>query len=508
MTQLATEMSRELRSIPGVENVGAHVGRAITGDQVVDVNSSEIWVSIASDAPYAETLDRVEAAAGALPTGVEGDVVSYSTQKLRDVGAVAEGENAVRGDGLDLLTGSDKPLVVRVYGHDTEVLRAEAEKVRRLVAGVDGVVAPRVEVAPAQPSLEIEVDLARAQRLGIKPGDVRRAESTLLQGIHVGSVFEDQKVFDVVVQGRPEMRENVESVRDLLIDRPGGGHVRLGEVADVREVSTPIAIQRDAVARRIDVEAGVSGRALGTVADDIRARLADVAFPLEYHAEVLEETAGAEIGVARMIAFAIAAVIAAFLLLQAAFRSWRLAIAASLALPVALAGGVLAALVSGAELSLGSLLGLLALFALAVRTVVLLIRHLDDADRARGGTLRREAVVSGARARLGPVLASATALAALMLPIVVVGAAPGLEIVQPMAVVILGGLVTATFLTLFVMPAVYLRFGAATQDPDPNARIVRQWPGVEPAPDAPVHDEGNGAAVAPRVPAEDGEPNR
>ena len=181
-----------------------------------------------------------------------------------------------------------------------------------------------------QPTVEIEVDLGRAQREAIKPGDVRRAEAVLLQGIQVGSVFEEQKVFDVVVQGVPETRRSVASVRNLLIDTPDGDHVRLREVADVRVSQTPIAIQREAVSRYLDIEADVSGRSLDTVASDVEDRLADVSFPLEYHAEVLQSTTGEEINGGRMLAFAGAAAIAIFLLLQAAFRSWRLAVLAFL----------------------------------------------------------------------------------------------------------------------------------------------------------------------------------
>jgi hypothetical protein len=144
---------------------------------------------------------------------------------------------------------------------------------------------------------------------------------------------------------------------------------------------------------------------VGAVAKDIRERLADVAFPLEYHAEVLEETAGGELGVVRVTAIAVGAAIAGFLLLQAAFGSWRLAIAACLALPVALVGGLLAALMLEGELSLGSLLGLLALFALAVRIAVLLVARTRDAEP--GAEARLEAVVRAARERLGPVLATA-----------------------------------------------------------------------------------------------------
>ncbi|MDQ3856915.1 MAG: efflux RND transporter permease subunit [Actinomycetota bacterium] len=481
MTEIATEVSRELRSLPGVENVGAHVGRAVTGDQIVDVNSSEVWVSVESDAEYDATLASIKDVVRRVP-GVERDVVTYSTQRIRDVGALEEGENPVRGNQLDVLTGSERPLVVRVYGQDLGVLRREANKVRQIMSEVDGVVDPRVDLPATQPTLEIEVDLDKARRHGIKPGDVRRAEATLLQGIQVGSVFKEQKVFDVVVQGVPELRTGLASVRNLLIDQPGGGHVRLGDVADVRAGRSPTIIERDAVSRRLDVEANVSGRSLGTVAGELEDRLADISFPLEYHAEVLQETAAAEMGATRILAFAIAAVLAVFLLLQAAFQSWRLALLASLTLPVALVGGLLAALVSGAELSLGPLVGLLALLGIAVRNAVLAIRDFQPLERDEGEPFAARLVGRATGGRLVPTLASAFAVAVVALPFVALGSRPGLEIVHPMAVVVLGGLVTSTFLALFVLPALYLRFAAAQPVPRSEGELIPYSIDGEPEP--------------------------
>jgi Cu/Ag efflux pump CusA len=339
-------------------------------------------------------------------------------------------------------------------------------------------------VPPTQPTLQIEVDLDKARRHGIKPGDVRRAEATLLQGIQVGSVFQDQKVFDVVVQGVPQTRASVSAVRNLLLDKPGGGHVRLGQVADVRVAQAPTMIRRDAVSRRIDVEANVSGRGLDAVSRDVGARLARVGFPLEYHAEVLEQTTAQEIGTPTMLAFALGCAVAILLLLQAAFRSWRLAALAFLTLPVALVGGVLAALIAGAELSLGSLIGFLALFGIAARNGLLLVRRyqrLEGEARAAGPDLVRR----GARERLAPILTTATGLAVVALPFVVLGSRPGLEVVHPMAVVILGGLVTSTFLALFVLPALYVRFGAgARPQPADEDELLERWLGAEPAPAA------------------------
>ncbi len=497
MTEIATAVSRELRSIPGVGNVGAHVGRAVTGDQIVDVNSSEIWASVESDADYDATLAAIKDVVRRADV-VDRDVVTYSAQKIRDVGALNEGHNPVRSDELDVLTGTDKPLVVRLYGQNLDVLRREADKVRQAMSEVDGVVAPRVTLPGSQPTLEIEVDLDKAQRHGIKPGDVRRAGATLLQGLQVGSVFQEQKVFDVVVQGVPETRRSPADVRNLLIDKPGGGHVRLGDVADVRIARTPTVIQREAVSRRIDVVADVSGRSADSVAADVEARLAGMNFPLEYHAEVLQKTTPDEIGATRMLAVAIAAAIAMFLLLQAAFRSWRLALLAFLTLPVALLGGVLAALIIGPELSLGAAIGLLALLALAARNGVMLIHRLQDLRQNGGEAFGRALVERAGRERLPAVLTTAAAMSLVALPFVILGSRPGFEVVHPMAVVILGGLVSSTFLGLFVLPALYLRFGAGAQ-PDlvPEEGLLFRWAYTEPEPEPAAAPADAGLTLVP-----------
>jgi Cu/Ag efflux pump CusA len=471
MVDITTEMSRELQDIPGVANVGAHVGRAVTGDRIANVSSSDIWVSIDPDADYEATLAAIESAAEG-NQNVRSEVVTASAEDLRAVGALNRGENLVRSNDLDLLTGVDKPLVVRVFGQNQEELARQAERVRKLVARVDGVVTPEVRSPAVQPTVEIEVDLDRAQSFGITPGAVRRAEATLLQGIQVGMIFQEQKVFDVIVQGVPSTRESVEAVSNLLIDRPDGGHVTLGQVADVRVTDIPSVIQRDAVSRRLDVVADIDGRSLSDITADIESRLSDVAFPLEYHAEVLDEGTASEIGTGRVIGFAIGAVIAAYLLLQAAFRSWRLAALLTVTAPLGLVGGLLVALADGAELSLGSLLGLLAVFGFAIRAGTVLVSDLQS-RRPADSESRADLVRSAAAERFVPVVTSASALAALMLPFAVLGSRPGLELLHPMALVTLGGLATTVLVTLFVIPGLYVHLAS-----DAEQGITEDWEDV------------------------------
>jgi CzcA family heavy metal efflux pump len=447
MSRIVAQAGNELRSLPGVQDVGAHVGRALTSDEVVGVNSSELWVTIRPDADYDQTLAEVREVVGGYP-GLASDVELYPEQRIREV-----------------RTGVDQDLVVRLYGQDLSVLRTKADEVQRAIRGIGGVVDPRVDQDIQEPTVQVKVNLAAAQRYGIKPGDVRRAAATLLSGVGVGSLFEEQKVFDVVVWGVPEIRQSVTGIRELLVDTPGGGHVRLGDVADVRVVSAPTVIRRDSVARVVDVAFDVQGRDVDAVMNDVEQAVQGVQFPLEYHAELLGQLAEGRSAGQRALGFAVAAAIGILLLLQAAFRSWRLAAVLFLTLPVAVAGGALAALVGARTLSLAAVLGFLLVLGIAVRGSILLVRHYRELELADADADRSDVVLRGSREKFAPLLLTAVATGLALAPVVVLGNEPGLEVIRQVAVVVLGGLVSSTVYTLFVLPSLYLRF-ATTPEPD------------------------------------------
>lgn len=439
-TDAVAGLTDELSGVQGVEAVAAHVGRAITGDQIADVNTARIWVRLSADADYDDAMGAIRDTAGGL-SGYTHDVVSYSSQRLREIGAVVQG-TAVSGSTLDVLTGSAHPLTVRIYGEDLSAMLTKADEVQQALSGVDGIVDPRV-IAPAmEKAVEITVDLDKAAVHGIKPGDVRRAEATLVQGIQVGSIFEGQKVFDVIVQGTPATRASVDAVANLLIEKPAGGSIRLSEVADIRTVDVPERIDRDAVARRVDVVADLDGLDPAGAAAAAQEAVDAVVFPLEHHAEVLTSSTADELNLVGVIGFALAAALATFLILQAAVQSWRQGALASLSLVAALAGGVLVALVIGG--SLGAWAGVLVLVGLAARNTLLYVEHI----RAGAEPPRAD----GAR-HLSEVLVTAIAVALLVLPAAVMGPVAGMELVQPLALVVLGGLVTATAVAL-LLPAV------------------------------------------------------
>jgi len=216
----------------------------------------------------------------------------------------------------------------------------------------------------------------------------------------------------------------------------------------------------------VDVTANVSGRSIGSVTGDVKDELSQVEFPLEYHAELLSDFSHQQDSQRRLMGFAIAAGIGIFLLLQAAFGSWRLAIISFLVLPVALVGGAVAAWLDGSTVTLATVAGLLAVLALTLRNVVLLLgryRRLRTHDRVPLGL---DLATRGAREVMVPVVMTAVTVAIVLLPAIVFGDISGQEIIEPMAWVIVGGLITSTLVSLFVLPALYLRFGPR-QEPEP-----------------------------------------
>src|SRR5207247_217440 len=265
------------------------------------------------------------------------------------------------------------------------------------------------EVHGARAQVDIEVNLAKAHHYGLKPGDVRRAASTLVAGIEAGSLFEEQKVFQVVVWGTPQTRYSLSSIRDLLIDTPDGGQVRLGDIADVRVVPTPNLIQHETVSRRIDVGLNVRGRDPNAVVSDIQQRLSAIKFPLEYRSAVLGAYQAGQADQRNLLLFGIAAAIGIFLLLQAAFGSWRLATLAFFTVPSALLGGVLAAFATGGVISMGSLVGFFTVFGVAARNGIMLINHCQHLEREEGEPFGLGLVLRGARERLAPILMTALA---------------------------------------------------------------------------------------------------
>jgi len=436
-----TQASRELRAIPGVRNFGSHIGQALLAEELNGVNFGENWISVDPSVDYDETVSAIEEVVNAYP-GLFHNVETYLNERIDEV-----------------LTGSSETFVVRIYGPDLKGIHEKADEVEQALKDIPGIVDLHVQLQSEVPQVQVVVDLAKAQQYGLKPGDVRRASGTLVAGEEIGDIFRDGKAYDVNVWSTPETRNSVVSIRNLPIDTPDGRHIRLGDVADVRIAPAQSVIYRDNASRRIDVSANVEGHDLRAVMAEVNNRLERVQFPLGYHTEVLGEFAERQAAQSRLLLFAIGAAIGVFLILLASFGNLRVAVLGFLTLPSALVGGVLAAYFTGDVISLGSLVGFLTVFGIAARNQILLINHYQHLERYEGEPFGLGLAVRGARERLSPILMTALATGLALVPLVIAGDIPGAEIEYPMAIVILGGLITSTLLNLFVAPSLYLRFG-------------------------------------------------
>ena len=438
--RMIIRLSNDLRAIPGVRTFGSHIGQAFLGEEIAGVNFGENWISTDPNMDRDTIIQEISAVTESYP-GVYRDVQTYLNERIEEV-----------------LTGAKEPIVVRIYGPDLHVIRARAEEVQHRLAAIPGIKDDHVDLQLDTPQIQVEVDLAKAAAYGLKPGDVRRAASTLVAGEEVGDIFRDGKAYDVMVWSVPATRSDVSSISALPIDTPSGAVVKLGDVARVTVEPEPNVIERENGSRRIDVAANVSGRDLGSVVADVKKALAEVRFDRGYHAELLGEYKERQEAQNRLFALAIFAGIAILLLLQTAFSSWRLAVLVFLTLPMALVGGILAVFATGAVVSLGGLLGFFTVFGIAARNGILLVNHLQHLERNEGETLGAALVIRGARERLAPILMTSLATALGVVPIVALGDRPGHEVEYPLAIVILGGLATSTLLNLFVVPSLYLRF--------------------------------------------------
>ena len=361
----------------------------------------------------------------------------------------------------EVLTGASATIVVRIFGPELDVLQRKAAQVGKVMSGVPGAADVKVQALTLVPQVEVAFDRDRAQQVGVTPAVVRDTVATMLRGTKVGEVFDAQKIFDVVVWGAPDVRSDVFALRRMPVELPAGGYTPLASVADVRVTPTPNEITREGGSRRIDVTCNVRGRDLGAVARDIEAALAGVQFDAGYHPEVLGEYAARAASQQRLLALGAVSLVCILLVLYVDFESLRMVALVALTIPFALIGGVASVFLTGGVLSLGSLVGFVTVLGIAARNGIMLISHYRHLEQQEQVPFGRELVIRGAEERLSPILMTALVTSLALVPIVLGGDRSGHEIEHPMAVVIIGGLVTSTVLNLFLLPSIYLRYGRA-----------------------------------------------
>ena len=428
-----------LREVPEVEDVVRRTGRAERTEDPMPHTVSDVLVVLKPD--RSRSLEDIE---------------SDMREQLEDVPGVAVLFTTPLGMRIDEgLGGTPADLSVRIFGPDLDELSRLAEQAEALVRGVEGIADLRAEQLTGLPQLQIAVNREAAARVGLAPGDVIRAVRIGLVGEEQSEIWLGQRRFDLVVRLREDHRTTLDAIRTLFIDGHDGTRIPLGQLAEISQTFGPAAIRREAGSRRIAVEASVSGRDLGSTAAEIREILASqLKLPSGYFFDLggrVESQARASQALSLAIG---AALFGVFVLLLMALGSAVEAVMILGTVPIAFVGGILALLLAGETWNVSSLVGLIGLFGIAVQNSLVLVtqtRGLVAEGRALPDAVREASI-----GRVRPKLMTAGTATLGLLPLLVLQL-HGTEIERPLAIVMIGGLVTSTLFTLLVLPTFYLQ---------------------------------------------------
>ena len=436
-------VERILLAHPAVAMTDRRQGRAELDEHAQGVNAAEIDVTL-------------RAVAGK---------DSLFAQLRREFSAIP-GTNVTIGQPIGhridhMLSGTRANIAVKIFGPDLMTLRAVGAEVRDAMQNVAGVVDLQLEQQMDVPQLRIQADRAALARHGMTVGDLARAIDVAFNGEVVSQVLEEGRSVDLAVRFPDSMRSSADAIAQVVFDTPTGRRVPLSQLARVTSERGPNTVSRENVQRKIVVQANVAGRDLGSTVDEIRRTVAEsVTLPDGYHLEYGGQFEAQEESTRTLSALSLLSVAAIFLILFAEFRSARTATLVMANLPLALIGGVLAVALTGGVVSIASLVGFVTLFGIATRNGILLISHYKHL--LAEGVPFREVIVRGSLERLSPILMTALTAGLALIPLALGGGEPGNELQTPMAIVILGGLLSATALNMIVLPALYWIFGDRT----------------------------------------------
>ncbi|WP_338870890.1 efflux RND transporter permease subunit [Myxococcus stipitatus] len=450
---LGRRVEEVLLSFPEVVSTARRTGRAELDEHAQDVNAAEVDVGLDFSRGSRDKQALLEALRKAL-TQVPGVAITMGQPLSHRID--------------HMLSGTRANIALKIYGEDLDRLRGLAEQVKKVAESTPGAVDVAIEQQVEIPELEIRTDRDAVARYGLTTGEVAEAVERAFAGETVGMVLEGQRVVDIAVRLEDAARVDVEALGSTLVDTPVGSPIPLKMLASLTRESGPNTISREGVQRKMVVQANVAGRDLSAVVNDLRARIArEVPMPLGYSVDYGGQFESAEEATRSMAWLSAAVVVGIFLLLVVAYGSVRNALLTLVNLPLALMGGVVAVALTSGVVSVASLVGFITLFGIATRNGILMVSHYEHLMREEGKSLP-EAVVQGSLERLAPVLMTALCAGLALVPLVIGSDEPGNEIQAPMGVVILGGLLSSTFLNMLVVPVLFRRWG---REPSPDAIV-------------------------------------
>lgn len=358
-----------------------------------------------------------------------------------------------------MLSGTRANIAVKIFGTDLYELRQFAEQVKTQMENVDGIVDLSVDQQTDIPQVRIRANREKMALVGLRVADLDELIDIAFLGIKASQIFESNSRHDLVVRYAPEYRKDLNAIRNSLIDTPNGGKVPLEMVADIIVDKGPNYISRENVQRKIVVQANVSGRDLLGVVDEIKFNINNnVDLPRGYYIEYGGQFESAQEASRTVAILSLLSIIAILIVLYMEFGNFRQAILVMVNLPLALIGGIVSIYFTDGIITIASLVGFITLFGIAVRNGILMVSHYNYMMDVESKSLQ-DAILQGSMERLNPVLMTALTTGLALLPLALAGEKPGSEIQSPMSIVILGGLLTATFLNLIVVPALFAKWG-------------------------------------------------
>ena len=442
--KIGTMAEKLMLKVPEVEFVSRRTGRAELDEHVEPVSNSEIEVELKEN-----------------PERSRDEILANMRKELNVLQGVSVNVGQPISHRLDhLLSGVRAQVAIKLFGNDLTDLRTNAGKIKETISKIEGVVDAQVEKQVLVPQLIIKIKRDALQRYGIQAGKIAEDLEIFYNGKVTGQVLDGQKSFDILLRTTNEERTNIDKIRNTLISTPSGNLIPLQQIADIEYTNSINSVYHENTQRRIVISCNVQGRDLGSTVKEIQDKIkTDVPLPQGYFIKYggqfeSQQEASKLIGLLSIFAF-----LGIFLVLYSHFKSSRIVIQIMLNIPLALIGSVIAVTLTGGTFSIATLVGFITLTGIASRNGIMMISHYIHLIEHEGEKFTKEMIIRGSLERLVPVLMTALVAALALLPLTMDAQASGKEILYPVAVVILGGLISSTLLDMIVTPVVFYMFG-------------------------------------------------
>ncbi len=433
-----------LLAVPEVISTGRRTGRAELDEHAEGVHYTEIDVDLKKEGARGREV-----------------ILDDIRDKLAQIPGVTVNIGQPISHRIDhLQSGVRAQIAIKLFGDDLGILRSKAEEIRNVVAGIEGATDVSIEKQVLIPQIRFNVDRTKAGQYGVTAGEITETLETALNGKKVSEAVEGQRRFDVVIRFADEARNSLDALRMATVDTPNGTQIPVSAVATIENLPGPNQVLRENTKRRIVIQSNTSGRDLGSVVGDIQDRIkAQVQLPEGYFLEYGGQFEAQQRSTRTLSILTVFSLIAIFFILLKALGDWRAAVQVMVKVPLALVGAIIALLLTGGVFSIATLVGFISLVGITSRNGIMMISHYLHLMKQEGEDFTEEMVIRGSLERLVPVLMTALTAGLSLIPLVIAAGEPGKEILHPLAVVMLGGILTSTLFDQAFTPAVFYRFG-------------------------------------------------